>query len=596
MKDSEEVRSSVDIVKIVGDYVHLRKAGVNFKGLCPFHQEKTPSFNVHPQKQIFHCFGCGVGGDVFKFVMLIENLSFPEALKRVAEKGGVKFKLRAVDPVSDLAAREREVLTRMHETAARFFAAQLGATAEGRSARAYLADRGLSDEIVARFRIGYAPAEGHALLRHLEASEFRGEMMEKSGLVLAEAEGRRRLDRFRGRVMFPIARETGAVVAFGGRALSDDQPKYLNSPETPIYTKSRVLYHLDAAGNAIRKSDEAILVEGYMDAIAVASAGFDQVVASCGTSLTPNQVRLLARYTRRVVVNYDPDSAGVAATERSLELLLDEGFECRVLALPDGLDPDSFIRKRGAGEYSQRLKTAPSYLEYLADRAAVAHDLRTPEGKVAAANAVLPYIVRLPNPLLRSEWADRLAGRLHLDDRLLRDELRRAAAGSKREVAAGGVAASLAASPAEKELLRGCLENAELADEFLPGLMEEGALQGLAAARIFQAILETRARGEQIEVAALEETLTDAEKRLLYECQFASENPLSRESAFLQGQALRQKMWQRSLAKVKTDMEQAARSHDEARVSELLLQKKQIEDLSRAAMLDARARTGRQRP
>lgn len=595
MKDSEEIRSSVDIVKIVGDYVQLRKAGVNFKGLCPFHQEKTPSFNVHPQKQIFHCFGCGVGGDVFKFVMLIESVSFPEALKRVAEKAGIKLKQRPMDPVSDAAVRDREVLTRIHETAARFFATQLGATAEGRTARAYLADRGLSDEIVARFNIGYAPSEGHALLRHLESSGFSGAFLEKSGLVLAEAEGRRRLDRFRQRVMFPIARESGAVVAFGGRALGDDQPKYLNSPETPIYTKSRVLYHLDGAANAIRKGDEAILVEGYMDAIAVASAGFDEVVASCGTSLTPSQVRLLARYTHRVVVNYDPDSAGVAATERSLELLLDEGFECRVLALPDGLDPDSFIRKRGAAAYGERLKAAPSYLEYLADRAAAAHDLRTPEGKVAAANAVLPYIVRMPNPLLRSEWADRLAGRLHLDDRLLREELRRSAAGARREVAASTMAASLAASPAEKELLRGCLENAELADEFLPGLAEEQALQDLAAAQIFQAILEIRARGEEIEVASLEERLNGAERRLLYECQFASEYPLSRESAFLQVQALRQRKWQRDIAALKTELEQASRNRDESRVGELLRRKKQIEDLSRAAMLDAKTRAGRQR-
>jgi len=595
MKDSEEIRGAVDIVKIVGDYVQLRKAGVSFKGLCPFHQEKTPSFNVHPQKQIFHCFGCGVGGDVFKFVMLIESISFPEALKRVAEKAGIKLKQRPLDPVSDAAARDRDVLTRMHEAAARFFASQLSATAEGRAARAYLADRGLGDEVIARFRIGYAPSEGHALLRHLESSGFSGGVMEKSGLVLSEAEGRRRLDRFRQRVMFPIARESGAVVAFGGRALGDDQPKYLNSPETPIYTKSRVLYHLDGAANAVRKGDEAILVEGYMDAIAVASAGFEQVVASCGTSLTPNQVRLLARYTRRVVVNYDPDSAGVAATERSLELLLDEGFECRVLALPDGLDPDSFIRKRGAAAYGERLKAAPSYLEYLSDRAASAHDLRTPEGKVAAANAVLPYIIRMPNPLLRSEWADRLAGRLHLDDRLLREELRRAAAGAKREVNASATAALLATSPAEKELLRGCLESADLADEFLPGLAEDGVLEGLAASRIFQAVLETRARGAAIEVTALEEMLSDAEKRLLYECQFASENPLTRESAFLQAQALRHRKWQREIAALNTELEQASRNRDESRIGEILRRKKQIEDLSRTAMLEAKTRTGRQR-
>ena len=580
MKDSEEIRSSVDIVKIVGDYVQLRKAGANFKGLCPFHQEKTPSFNVHPQKQIFHCFGCGVGGDVFKFVMLIESVSFPEALKRVAEKAGIKLKQRPMDPVSDAAAHDREVLSRMHETASRFFASQLSATAEGRAARAYLGDRGLSDEIIARFRIGYAPSEGHALLRHLESSGFSGGPLEKSGLVLAESEGRRRLDRFRQRVMFPIARESGAVVAFGGRALGDDQPKYLNSPETPIYTKSRVLYHLDGAANAIRKGDEAILVEGYMDAIAVASAGFEQVVASCGTSLTPSQIRLLARYTRRVVVNYDPDSAGVAATQRSLELLLDEGFECRVLALPDALDPDSFIRKRGAAEYGERLKAAPGYLDYLAERAAAAHDLRTPEGKIAAANAVLPYIIRLPNPLLRSEWADRLAGRLHLDDRLLREEVRRAAAGAKREVTASATAASLAASPAEKELLRGCLENAELADEFLPGLAEEGALQNLAASRILQTILETRTRGEAIEIASLEEVLNEAEKRLLYECQFAEGPTLSREGALQCAEALRRKNWLRELAEVRTSMAQAEKNQDAAKVSELRIRWQHLQVLT----------------
>lgn len=592
MTDAEEIRGAVDIVRFVGDYVKLRKAGVNFKGLCPFHQEKTPSFSVHPQKQIFHCFGCGVSGDVFKFLMLMESLSFPEALGRVAEKAGIKLKQRPLDAVSDAATRDREILTRMHEMAARFFASQISATAEGRAARAYLADRGLSDETTARFRMGYAPSEGHALLRHLESAKFSGEMMEKSGLVLAEAEGRRRLDRFRRRIMFPIARESGAVVAFGGRALGEDLPKYLNSPETPIYTKSRLLYHLDRAAPAIRNADEAILVEGYMDAIAVASAGFEQVVASCGTSLTASQVRLLARYTRRVVVNYDPDSAGIAATERSLEILLDEGFECRVLALPGGLDPDAFLRKQGAGAYAERLKNAPHYLDYLADRAAAARDLHTPEGKVAAANSVLPYIIRMPSPLLRAEWADRLAGRLQLNDRLLRDEVRRAAASGRREVSTTGVAAaSLAASPAERELLRGCLESEEIADEFLPVLAAEGVFEGLPTSRIFRAFLENRAREEKIEPSALESLLTEAEKRLVYECQFADADPLSREKALLHAQALRQKKWHRDLVEVKAEMEHAAQNHDEARIVDLLRRKKQIEDLSRAAMVEAKART-----
>lgn len=575
MSQAEEVRAAADIVKIVGDYVKLRKAGVNLVGLCPFHQEKTPSFAVHPVKQIFHCFGCGVGGNVFKFLMLIENVSFPEALQRVAEKTGLKLTEYHRDAASDAAAREREALQKIQEVAARFFAAQLGATVEGRAARVYLADRGLSDEVIARFRLGYAPSEGHALLKHLEAARFSPETMERSGLVLAEAEGRRRLDRFRRRVIFPIARESGGVVAFGGRALGEDLPKYLNSPETPIYTKSRVLFHLDRAAPAIRRVDEAILVEGYMDAIAVASAGFEHVVASCGTSLTASQARLLARYTRRVVVNYDPDSAGLAATERSLEILLEEGFACRVLALPGGLDPDAFIRKQGAAAYGERLERAPSYLDYLAERAASSHDLRTPEGKVAAANAVLPYIIRLPSPLLRVEWADRMADRLRLPSGVFREEIRRAA-GSRREIRADQPLPTLDVSPAEKELLRGCLEDETLADEILAALANDAILEGLVTSRIFQLLLEVRSRGEKPDASALEESLTPPEQRLVYGCQFAAFEPLSRDSAMKQIRALRRKKMERSREDLQVAIRAAEQARDAIRLAELLRSKSEL--------------------
>ncbi|MGH7249280.1 MAG: DNA primase, partial [Pseudomonadota bacterium] len=322
MSQVDEVRSRADIVKIAGDYVKLRKSGARFVGLCPFHQEKTPSLSVDPTKQLFYCFGCHAGGDVFKLVMQIESLTFPEALGRLAEKVGVALSERSGDTTFDAGARERTVLYKIHEVAVKFYASQLGATAEGRAARAYLADRGLSDETIAQFRLGYAPSNGQALTRHLSESGFEAADAEKSGLVLRDAEGERRFDRFRRRVIFPIARDNGKVAAFGARALGEDQPKYLNSPETPIYTKSRTLYNLDRAGAAIRKLDHAVLVEGYMDCIAVVSAGVENVVASCGTSLTESQVRLLGRYSRHVVVNYDPDSAGVAATERSLAVLL----------------------------------------------------------------------------------------------------------------------------------------------------------------------------------------------------------------------------------------------------------------------------------
>ena len=528
MSEVDEVRAAADIVRIVGDYVQLRKGGVNLKGLCPFHQEKTPSFSVHPTKQVFYCFGCGVGGDVFKFVMLIENLSFPEALRRVAEKVGITLRETAGDETFDANARDRATLFKIHEVAAKFFAEQLSGTIEGRAARGYLADRGLSDEVIGRFRLGYAPVEGRALTRRLSEAGFPIEQLEKSGLVLRAAEGERHFDRFRRRVIFPIANESGKVVAFGGRALGDDQPKYLNSPETPIYTKSRILYHLDRAGTPIRKLDRSILVEGYMDCIAVATAGFENVVASCGTSLTESQVRLLGRYSRRVVVSYDPDSAGLAATERSLALLLEEGFQAQVLALPGAMDPDTFIRRQGAEAYRKLLDSAPSYLDHLTERAASQHDVRTAEGKVAAANAVMPYLARVPSPLLRAELANRLAERLRLDERMLREELRRAAGEGRRQIASASPSKDKPASPAETQLLRAFLESPELRDEFLRGLVEDGICEGLAAEGIFRKLLEASQRKGGVELNDLAPSLGPDEQRLLYSSHLSAAEPADR--------------------------------------------------------------------
>jgi DNA primase len=579
MSQADEVRSAADIVRIVGDYVKLRKAGANYMGLCPFHQEKTPSFAVHPVKQIFHCFGCGVGGDVFKFVMLIENLSFPEALGRVAEKAGVRLRERVRDEGMDAGARERAALYKAHEAAAKFFAAQLVGTAEGRAARAYLADRGLSDETIGRFRIGYAPSDGQSLNRHLQDLGFTPETLEKSGLIVRDAERDRRYDRFRRRIIFPIAGESGRIVAFGGRALSDEMPKYLNSPETPIYTKSRVLYNLDRAAQAVRKLDYAVLVEGYMDAIAVASAGVENVVASCGTSLTESHARLLGRYTRRVIVNYDPDSAGVAATERSLNLLLEEGFEAKVLALPGRLDPDSFIRREGADAYRARLAAAPTYLDYLTARAAAAHDLSRPEGKVAAVNAVLPYLARVPNPLLRTELASRLAEQLRLDERLVAEELNRAAREARREMRREALPQGAASSPAtraEKELLRAFLENPELADEFLGPLVESGDCEGLAMEPVFRKLLEARQRGETLEAGRLGEWLDEAEQRMAFECLFGSGEVFDAARIEACRRALRLKRTERERERLQAAIREAERLGDASQLAELLAAKTRI--------------------
>jgi DNA primase len=576
MSQVEEVRAAADIVKLVGDYVKLRKAGANFLGLCPFHQEKTPSFAVHPTKQIFHCFGCGVGGDVFKFVMLMENLSFPEALRRVAEKVGVRLTEGAGDAVYDAQARLRAALYKVHETATKFFAAQLTGTAEGRMARAYLADRGLTDEVVGRFRLGYAPGDGQALTRHLPEGGYDQEVLEKSGLILFDAERKRRYDRFRRRIIFPIANESGKVVAFGGRALGDDMPKYLNSPETPIYTKGRVLYHLDRAASTIRKLDYSILVEGYMDCIAVASSGIENVVASCGTSLTESQIRLLSRYARRVVVNYDPDSAGVAATERSLNLLLEEGFEAKVLALPGGLDPDAFIRRQGAEAYRHKLVAAPTYLEYLTERAIAQHDIQTPEGKVGAANAVMPFLAKVPNPMLRAELANHLAERLRLEERLLREELRRAVGVGPAGMSSPSGSAMLhpeeavrKATPAEKYLIWALLEDEKLADEFLPALVDEGLCEGLAAETIFKRVWESRRRGEALEVTTLADSLNDEARRLVYESLLAGGEVPDQEWLRACLIALRRKRVEREQERLQAAIQAAERQNDTAQLAEL---------------------------
>jgi DNA primase len=576
MTDVDQVRAAADIVKIVGDYVQLKKAGANYMGNCPFHHEKTPSFAVHPVKQIFHCFGCGVGGDVFKFIMQIENLSFPEALRRVAEKVGVQIEERAGGETYDANTKLRASLMKLHEIAAKYFAAQLGATAEGRMARAYLADRGISDEMVGRFRLGFAPSDGQGLVRHFSGAGFDQETLEKSGLIQADAERRRPYDRFRRRVIFPISNDAGKVVAFAGRALGDDQPKYLNSPETAIYTKSRLLYHLDRAGQATRKLDYAILVEGYMDCIAVAANGIENVVASCGTSLTEGQIRLLGRYTRRVVVNYDPDSAGMAATERSLTLLLEAGFEAKVLALPGGLDPDAFIRKQGAAAYGGMLKNAPSYLDYLTERAAVTHDLRTPEGKLAAVNAVLPHLIKVPNPLLRSEMASRLAERLRVEERSLREELRRAA-GEKRSEVKVAQEAGPDVNHAVKQLLRACLQNDEVAEALLPEILEGGALSGHFGENVFKQLWEARKQNGELDLTEAGGALNKDEVHLGNEALFWPGSPPSLEQAQGYLRALKLQRLKRERDKIQEEIKTAEQTQDAARLEELQIAKSHLD-------------------
>jgi DNA primase len=509
---AEKVKQQADIVRVIGEYVRLKKSGQSFTGLCPFHQEKTPSFNVHPVRQIYHCFGCGVGGDVFKFVMEMDKIAFPEAIRTVAEKCGIAIpRPRERSPEERKENQQRSVLVEMHREAAAFFARQLHESGEGKVASAYLEDRSLNREVTTRFGLGYAPSAGDALLRFLK-TKYPEKLLEVSGLFSREQSGRL-YDRFRRRIMFPIANEAGKIIAFGGRAMGDDMPKYMNSPETPIYSKSNVLYHVDRAKEALRQNDFAVLVEGYMDAIAVARAGITNVVASCGTSLAEPQIKLLGRFTRRVIVNYDPDTAGQAATERSLTLLLEKEFDVRVLALPGHADPDKFLKDQGADAYRKLLAAAPPYLDYLIGRARLM-DRTTAAGKVAALNFLMPYVQRLPDRLLRSEWATRIASELRVDEPVLRESLRKAAAERRSEVKPKAELLAPALKPAERQLMKMLIEAQGFREKLAREIASTGLHHGLETERIFEALISKVE--ERPDPATLGASLEERDRRLLF--------------------------------------------------------------------------------
>ena len=554
---ADKVKQQADIVRVVGDYVRLKKSGANFTGLCPFHAEKSPSFAVHPTKQIYHCFGCGVGGDVFKFVMEMEKCAFPEAIRIVAEKCGIPIpKPKERSPEERKENQQRSVLVEMHREAQSYFVKQLEGTAEGKAAQAYLEDRGLDKDVIARFGIGYAPSGGDLLLRHLKI-KYPEKLLVESGLISRDQSGRL-FDRFRRRITFPISNESGKIVAFGARALGDDQPKYLNSPETPIYSKSNVLYHLDRAKDALRRQDFAILVEGYMDAIAVARAGFANVVASCGTALAESQIKLLGRFTKRVIVNYDPDVAGQTATERSLSALLEQDFEVKVLALPaigdKKADPDLFIREKGSDAYQKQLREAPPYVDYLIGRARKM-DLTTGEGKLRAVNFLLPYVQKVPNRILRSEWATRISQQLRLEEPVLRAALSKAAAERRSEVKTKPELVGRAAKPGERRLIRMLAEAESFRRELAQQLQSGQLYHGLETEKIFTALIVASLSGEPIQPSEIGAMLEEKDRRLLFEILFEEAQEGSWEEAQSCLEALSRKQVERELAEVQRGIE-----------------------------------------
>jgi DNA primase len=401
MSELEEIREKVDIIELISRYVALKPSGKGYKGRCPFHPDDTPSFYVSPEKKLWHCFGCGAGGDAIGFLMRVERLSFREALERLATELGVELR----------ASGERQKFLKVNAAAATFFHEMLLAP-EGRAAREYLISRGMGPETWECYGLGYAPASGDALLSSL--SRWGLSDLERLGLIVKGERGYR--DRFVNRVIFPIKDELGRPVAFAGRSLSGAEPKYLNSPNTPLFIKGTLLYGLDRAKEAIKSSGRAVLVEGYTDVISLQTAGIQEAVCSMGTALTESQARRLARYARQVVIAYDADAAGEASTLRGIGILLDAGLEVRVALLPEGEDPDSLVRGHGVAALETAISEAVNFQDFLLELLPHRFDLSTLKGKGDALELVRALWEHVKNPLLRREWAQKIALLLELPE------------------------------------------------------------------------------------------------------------------------------------------------------------------------------------
>jgi DNA primase len=471
----DEVRNASDIVDVISSFVTLKKRGKNYLGLCPFHQEKTPSFNVSPERQMYHCFGCGVGGNVFTFVMEHEKVSFVEAVRSLAERAGIPLPEPGTQDSAQ--ATENEALYAACRTGARFFYDNMMNTTEGKLAFEYFHHRAFSDDTIRKFGLGYSMNAWDSLVRFAEREKLDLATFEKAGLVLRRDEGNGHYDRFRGRAMFPIFSPSGRVIAFGARKLREDDQlgKYINSPETPIFNKSRVLYGLFQSKEAIREKDYAILVEGYADLISVFQAGIRNIVASSGTALTEDQIRLLSRYTKNITLVYDADSAGSKATMRGVDLIIEHGLEVKVAELPAGEDPDSFVRKQGGEAFQLLLDHATTFLEFKANTYRLEGMFDSPDRKTKAIRSIVQTIAKMKDELRRNLYIQTLAEKYGIYESVLFRELeqllkqeqavRPQPLPERRPTASGPPElpevppAPVAVPPPERDLLKVMLEN-----------------------------------------------------------------------------------------------------------------------------------------
>ena len=566
----DDLKQQADIVVVIQDYVSLKKGGANYKGLCPFHGEKTPSFQVNRDKGFFHCFGCGVGGDVFKFLELHEKIGFADAVKLLAQRFGMTLPEMEQSDEQRVNAVERETLLKVHEVAAAWFREQLASNA-GARIRRQIEGRGVSEATGAALGLGYAPNGRDPLKSALLQQGFSPAVLMRAGLVVQRDDGTV-VDRFRNRLMIPICRDTGSVIAFGGRAVdTDQQPKYLNSPETPIYSKGRTLYGLNLSKNAIRQRKFAILVEGYFDFAQVYQAGFQGVVASCGTALTPQQAQQLRRFTDKVVLSFDPDAAGQGAAAKSCEMLVAEGFAVNVAVLPAGDDPDTFIRKLGAQGYAERLEHSTPYLEYLLDRAAASHNLNTDEGRVKFLGDMLPVGGRIPDAAMRDRFADRLAFKARVTDEVVRAEIRKAVVQKQDTLTPRQVTSFGQVTKAEKGLIWLLVHQPEDSLEALTTL-ECPDFEGLAGGRILD-LAKKLNEDKGFSPAALFERLSTLDAQLV--TAVASEGEAHVHDAHDCVRILKRLRWERERAAIQREIDrlQEIGALDGEKLQELLVRK-----------------------
>jgi len=505
----DDLKRQADIVRIVQDYVTLKKTGANWSARCPFHKETKPSFSVNPSKEIFYCFGCQKGGSVFNFIMEIERVTFPEAIKIVAEKSGVALPKMVDDGRFEARKRDSDQVIELNQWALQWWQDQLQGRAAG-SVREYLKQRGITEETSQTFKLGFAPDSWEALSTHLRQKGATQDELEKSGLVVKKDEGGS-YDRFRGRLMFPVFDAQGKPIAFGGRTLDPEgEPKYLNSPETPAYTKGRNLYGLHLTRDEIRRQGFAILVEGYLDLIVPYQFGVRNMVASLGTALTPEQVKLIGRFARKVLVNYDGDRAGVQAAKRAIETILAEDIEVKVLVLPDNADPDDFIRKNGVSEYNQRRGEAQPHIQFVIDQAVRDRNLQNPADKAAAVEETLPFVRAVRNRIQKREYFDIAMDVLRVQREQRREIWQQVRGGASSDTV--GIqkvfARNVQPTVAEEKLLGLLLASEELRNIILPRL-EPSDYEGLATAAIFRALAELGKQEKEISYQTLSEATAD---------------------------------------------------------------------------------------